>query len=379
MRTSRRKRARGVRRNSGKKDIERLVAIARAQGWVVDKTQRGHWRFLPVDRSRPPIIGSGTPGGARSFENLKSQLRRAGLQINRRRTSRNPIPPQPKTRTGTKTLASRHFGTWLERTYAPGTPVMFARAHPAPGIGGSIPAGARGVVDGVQLDLDVYDNPDVAMVHVKVTDARDASGLPVYTLIGRTIRVDGLFFVAAGENMVDWLVPLQDNWAVAPSRSSRAALPPSQRPRWKTWTPNGKRRTSRRNPIPAPPSDPSSYRQWANIVFAPGMPVEITRPVNTWRRSWALVPAGARATVVTVGGGGYLWKPEALVRISDARDRSGLRLDDPIGQPADVPIDALRPLVDNWGTAPLLTRRYQLPRSQRAATRPNRRTSRRRR
>jgi len=62
-------------------DFDKVLEKARDQGWRVDRTKKGHWRFLSPDRTQPPIYFSGTPSDHRSIRNLVAQLRRAGLDV----------------------------------------------------------------------------------------------------------------------------------------------------------------------------------------------------------------------------------------------------------------------------------------------------------
>jgi hypothetical protein len=60
-------------------NIRDVVSAAEDQGFRVSKTQRGHWQFLPPDRSIAPIFFSGTPSDQRAILNLLGKLRRAGF------------------------------------------------------------------------------------------------------------------------------------------------------------------------------------------------------------------------------------------------------------------------------------------------------------
>jgi hypothetical protein len=60
-------------------DLRDLEQAARAQGWKVDRTAKGHPRFTPPDPTMEIVIGSGTPSDVRSLRNLLARLRRAGL------------------------------------------------------------------------------------------------------------------------------------------------------------------------------------------------------------------------------------------------------------------------------------------------------------
>lgn len=62
-------------------DIYELVELAVRQGWHVDKTNKGHWRFRPLDPAMPIVFFSGTPSDWRAIRNFQTKLRRAGLQL----------------------------------------------------------------------------------------------------------------------------------------------------------------------------------------------------------------------------------------------------------------------------------------------------------
>ena len=63
----------------GMMDLRELEKAAREQGWKVDRTRRGHPRFIPADPSRQIVVGSGTPSDRRSLNNLLADLKRNGL------------------------------------------------------------------------------------------------------------------------------------------------------------------------------------------------------------------------------------------------------------------------------------------------------------
>lgn len=62
------------------KELHPIIDAAREQGWRVELTSGGHLRFLPRDRSEPPVYGPSTPSEYRSVKNVVGKLRRAGLQ-----------------------------------------------------------------------------------------------------------------------------------------------------------------------------------------------------------------------------------------------------------------------------------------------------------
>jgi hypothetical protein len=60
-------------------DFRKVVKEAQRQGFHVEQTKKGHWRFTPPDPSKPIVIASGTPSDRREILNLIAQLRRSGF------------------------------------------------------------------------------------------------------------------------------------------------------------------------------------------------------------------------------------------------------------------------------------------------------------
>lgn len=60
-------------------DLRKIEQAAREQGWRVERTTKGHIRFVPPDATMPMVIASGTPSDQRSIKNLIAQLRRSGF------------------------------------------------------------------------------------------------------------------------------------------------------------------------------------------------------------------------------------------------------------------------------------------------------------
>jgi hypothetical protein len=56
-----------------------LIAIAVAQGWTVAPTKGNHWKLTPPDDG-PFIICAHTSGGGRGVQNLRSMLRKRGVE-----------------------------------------------------------------------------------------------------------------------------------------------------------------------------------------------------------------------------------------------------------------------------------------------------------
>jgi hypothetical protein len=142
-----------------------------------------------------------------------------------RHTTPNPVPPAPLL-SGT-TLASAAYGNWVQHTYAPGTRVKFSAAVES--LAGTIPAGARGVVDHVTTDFDKTHGYTIyQMVYVRLVDARDRWGQLIPALVGHVAEIDSLYFPALHEDMSTTIVPLDDNW-IAATPSKRTSLSTSQR------------------------------------------------------------------------------------------------------------------------------------------------------
>lgn len=64
-------------------DIDLLTRLAKAQGWRVERTNGGHIKFVPFDKSKDIVVTGGTPGDWRRSKKLRSDLRRQGLVIER--------------------------------------------------------------------------------------------------------------------------------------------------------------------------------------------------------------------------------------------------------------------------------------------------------
>jgi hypothetical protein len=63
------------------KDINKLVDQARfTPGWRVEHGG-SHWKIYPADKTKPMVVAPVSPSDMRSLQNMKSQLRRAGLEI----------------------------------------------------------------------------------------------------------------------------------------------------------------------------------------------------------------------------------------------------------------------------------------------------------
>lgn len=60
-------------------DLRDLEKAAKDQGWEVGRTKKGHPKFVPPDRTKKIVVGSGTPSDWRAIMNLLAELKRQGL------------------------------------------------------------------------------------------------------------------------------------------------------------------------------------------------------------------------------------------------------------------------------------------------------------
>lgn len=65
---------------SSRKDIKKIIRIARSQGWDVVPTRGGHILFIDRD-GRKRATAPQSPSCHRAIKNLRSYLRRGGLEI----------------------------------------------------------------------------------------------------------------------------------------------------------------------------------------------------------------------------------------------------------------------------------------------------------
>lgn len=63
-----------------RKDLKQLRIVAEQQGWRVERTNGDHLKWLAPDGGMA-IYSPSTPSNARGILNLKAQLRRAGLEL----------------------------------------------------------------------------------------------------------------------------------------------------------------------------------------------------------------------------------------------------------------------------------------------------------
>lgn len=62
-----------------RKEIARFVKLAEDQNWEVRRTKGNHLMFTPPG-DRPHVLVAGTPSDHRAIMNVRSLLRRSGLQ-----------------------------------------------------------------------------------------------------------------------------------------------------------------------------------------------------------------------------------------------------------------------------------------------------------
>jgi predicted RNA binding protein YcfA (HicA-like mRNA interferase family) len=64
---------------SVKKELKEIVKSAENQGWRVERTKKGHLKFLAPDHENI-VVAAGTPSDHRALTNLVSRLRRFGFE-----------------------------------------------------------------------------------------------------------------------------------------------------------------------------------------------------------------------------------------------------------------------------------------------------------
>lgn len=60
------------------KDLRRA---AEQQGWTVEASKGGHWKFIPPDKTKPMVVLPGTSVSRCGMRNALSALRRSGLEL----------------------------------------------------------------------------------------------------------------------------------------------------------------------------------------------------------------------------------------------------------------------------------------------------------
>jgi predicted RNA binding protein YcfA (HicA-like mRNA interferase family) len=61
------------------KEIQELIKVAEDQGWRVERSNGGHFKWLAPNGKM--VITSATPSDKRAFANIQTDLRRYGLII----------------------------------------------------------------------------------------------------------------------------------------------------------------------------------------------------------------------------------------------------------------------------------------------------------
>lgn len=56
---------------------------ASKQGWVVEVTANGHWKFVPPSKNCRPCFFSGSPSDWRAIKNFVALMRRNGFRMAR--------------------------------------------------------------------------------------------------------------------------------------------------------------------------------------------------------------------------------------------------------------------------------------------------------
>lgn len=250
---------------------------------------------------------------------------------------------------------------WLSQAFPVGMPVKTTRSMPFENkISGHgykhyrLPRGAR---------AEVIDEPKWTgsewVIPVRVTDARDESGMRMTEVIGE----NGFISVDVEEDRFWGIEPMEDRWprgGARRRRTSRNPAPPHPRRPKGAWFGN------------LPDSYKRKIHDWMSKTYPPGTPIATLRDMHY--SGGLMIPAGARGEVVgfdspdkSVGmSHEHVW-----VRIVDARDPQGYRIDKAIGEVVGMSADSMRPLVDHWAQPARRTSRHRLPYSQRARLKPN--------
>lgn len=335
------------------------------------------------------VQGGYLTGALRPVVDHWATLQGAPLLAKHRRLAPNTIPTPPMSAypaAGSSLLAPAAYGQWVERTYRAGTRVSFPNGIVT--LLGPLPPGARGVVDRVQTEpvaswrssQRAKGAPEYQFVYVRVTDARDRSGLPLSQFTNYVMQIDSLYYYAAGENMTHAVVPLDDNWDSTSPSSKRTSLPTSQRGR------SMKHRRLAPNVVPSVPSPTGvgattqQIAAWAAVTYAPGTPVMFLKAAVsgagylTTEDTELPVPVGSRGETVDVRTVGSF--PAIAVKIVDARDEHGYQRRWAVGKTVFVSVfsahAALEPMVDNW----VALQRRKRTSYKGKNTAPNKRTSR---
>ncbi len=60
--------------------LKELARQALAQGWRVEYTGTGHWKWYPPPPAAGLVVTSSTPSDSRAFKNIEADLRRHGFK-----------------------------------------------------------------------------------------------------------------------------------------------------------------------------------------------------------------------------------------------------------------------------------------------------------
>jgi len=78
------RRTRRTRKSRDASSFRREIAeVAVSQGWRVEQTEKGHWRFIPPDRTKRIVILPGSSVSRSGMRNALADLRRSGLVVAR--------------------------------------------------------------------------------------------------------------------------------------------------------------------------------------------------------------------------------------------------------------------------------------------------------
>ena len=61
-------------------DLRRLKRELARQGWSVEPTGGGHWKFTPPDPTKRVVFASASPSDFRSMSNVIRDLERSGFR-----------------------------------------------------------------------------------------------------------------------------------------------------------------------------------------------------------------------------------------------------------------------------------------------------------
>lgn len=56
-----------------------IMKDAKSQGWTVEHTRKGHWKFTPPVKGVPIVYASGTPSDCRGVNQVLADLKKSGF------------------------------------------------------------------------------------------------------------------------------------------------------------------------------------------------------------------------------------------------------------------------------------------------------------